>query len=176
MNQKRFDVFYYNRIIFCYKKKKNMYICSLAYEVIIITRIRISKLLGKTWPWGVTVSYGKSTDVTCKTHLSYLAAQLPRLVDLGSLVCDMNKWLSYRVSTLQSVVAGSISSGGDYGINSGPVFPYVVSRCSADFLVIQFTILIPLLKKYVDSLNVFALSQGCFFTHSPIELVLNRSI
>ena len=37
----------------------------------------ISKLLGKTWPWWVTVSSGKSMDVTCKIHLGYLAVQLP---------------------------------------------------------------------------------------------------
>ena len=77
---------------------------------IIISRMRISKLLGKTWPWGVTVSSWKITDITCKTHLGYLAAQLPWLVDLAPLVCDMNWWLSCRVSALQTVVAGSISS------------------------------------------------------------------
>ena len=95
-----------------------MYIYSLALEVIIITRMRISKLIGKTWLWGgVTVSSWKSTDVTCKTHLGYLASQLPWLVDLASLVCDINWCLSCRVSALQSVVTGSISSGGDYGIH-----------------------------------------------------------
>ena len=36
------------------------------------------------------LNFGKSTDVTCKTHLGYLTAQLPWLVDLASLVCDMN--------------------------------------------------------------------------------------
>ena len=83
---------------------------------IIITRMRISKLPGKTWLWwGVTVSSGKSTDVTCKTHLGYLPAQLPWLVDLASLVCNRNWWISCRVSALQSVVAGSISRGGGYG-------------------------------------------------------------
>ena len=39
------------------------------------------------------------------------------LVNLALLACDMNWWLSCRVSALQSVVAGSISSGGDYGIH-----------------------------------------------------------
>ena len=29
-----------------------MYIYSLAFKVIINTQMRISKLLGKTWPWG----------------------------------------------------------------------------------------------------------------------------
>ena len=79
--------------------------------------MRISKLLGKTWPRGVTVSSEKSMDVPCKTHLGYLAAQLPSLVDLASLLCDVNWWLSCRVSALQSVIAGSISSVGDYGIH-----------------------------------------------------------
>ena len=95
-----------------------MYIYSLALEVIIIMQMHISKLFGKTWLWGVvTVSPGKSMDVTCKTNLGYLAVQLLLLVDLASLVCDMNWWLSCRVSALQSVVAGLISSGGDYGIH-----------------------------------------------------------
>ena len=62
------------------------------------------------------VHSGKSTDVTCKIHLGYLGAQLLWLVGLASLACDMNWWLSCRVSALQSVVAGSISSGGGYGI------------------------------------------------------------
>ena len=67
-------------------------------------------------------------------------------------------WLSYRVSALQSVVAGSISSGGDFGIlrwwdlirsKQQSSVPYVVRRCLADFLVrvIQFTRSIPLNKR-----------------------------
>ena len=32
-------------------KKKNMYIYTLALEVTIIMQMRISNLLGKTWPW-----------------------------------------------------------------------------------------------------------------------------
>ena len=39
------------------------------------------------------------------------------IVDLASFLCDMNWWLSCRVSAIQSVVAGSISSVGDYGIH-----------------------------------------------------------
>ena len=35
----------------------------------------------------------------------------------NELVCDVNWWVSCRVSALYSVVAGSISSRGDYGIN-----------------------------------------------------------
>ena len=50
-------------------------------------------------PGWVTVSSGKNTDLTCKTHLGYLAAQLPSLVDLASLVCDMNWWLSCSFGT-----------------------------------------------------------------------------
>ena len=34
---------------------------------------------------GVTVSSGKSTDVTCKTHLGYLSPQLPWQVDLSAI-------------------------------------------------------------------------------------------
>ena len=87
----------------------------------------------------VTVSSVKSTDVTCKTYLGQLAAQLLWLVNLASLVCDMNKWFSCWVWALQPVVASLISSGGDHRIhywwdlissNSCPVFPYVVRRCS----------------------------------------------
>ena len=33
------------------------------------------------------------------------------------LVCDMNWWLSCRVSALQSLVASSIASSRDYGIH-----------------------------------------------------------
>ena len=44
-------------------------------------------------------------------HLQFLW-----LVNLASLVCDVDRWLSGRVSALHSVVAGLISSGGDHGI------------------------------------------------------------
>ena len=47
-----------------------------------------------------------------------MAAQLQWLVNLGTPVCDMNWWLSCKVSALQSVVAGSISSDGGYVIHS----------------------------------------------------------
>ena len=40
----------------------------------------------------MTVSSVKSTDVTCKTHSGWLAAQLPWLVDLASPVCDVGLW------------------------------------------------------------------------------------
>ena len=65
----------------------------------------------------VTVSSVKSTDVTCKTHSGWLVAQLPWLVNLASLVCDMDCRLRYGASARQSVVAGSISRGGDHGIH-----------------------------------------------------------
>ena len=38
--------------------------------------------------------------------------------DLASLVCEMIRWLGCSVLALHSVVAGSISSGGDYCIHS----------------------------------------------------------
>ena len=63
----------------------------------------------------------KSTDVTYKTHSGKLAAQLPWLDSLASLVCDMNCWLSCRVSALQSVVAASVSSRGDHGIQADEI-------------------------------------------------------
>ena len=59
----------------------------------------------------VTVFSVKSMDITCKTHSGKLAVQLPWLVDLASLVCDVDLWLSGRVSAPHSVGAGSISSG-----------------------------------------------------------------
>ena len=37
--------------------------------------------------------------------------------NLASPVCDFNWYLSGRVSALHSVVTGSVSSGGDHGIN-----------------------------------------------------------
>ena len=42
-----------------------------------IRRCVFLSFLGRCGPGGVTVSSGKSTDVTCKTHLGYLSAQLP---------------------------------------------------------------------------------------------------
>ena len=55
-------------------------------------------------------------DVTCKTHSGQLATQLPWLVDLSSLLCNVDWFISGRVLALHSVVAGSISSGGDHCI------------------------------------------------------------
>ena len=46
-----------------------------------------------------------------------MATQLPWLVNLASLVCDVDWWLSVRVLALHSVVAGLISSEGDHGIH-----------------------------------------------------------
>ena len=93
-----------------------MSIYILALEVIIIMRMCISNPLGKTWPWRWLCPV-ESTDVTCRTHSGWLAAQLPWLVNLASLVCNMDSWLSCRVSALQSVVTGSISCGGDHSIH-----------------------------------------------------------
>ena len=39
-----------------------------------------------------------------------------RIINLVSRVCGMDRWVSYRVSVLQSVVAVSIFSCGDHGI------------------------------------------------------------
>ena len=55
----------------------------------------------------------QSQNITTKP----IAAQLPWLVGLVSLVCDMDRWLSRRVLAQQSVVVGSISSGGDHCIH-----------------------------------------------------------
>ena len=91
----------------------------------------------------VILNSGKSTDVTCETHLGYLAAQLTRVVDLALLVFDMNWWLSCRVLAVESVVGDSISSGEEYSILmmrpnkvETAMFPYIMRRSSADFLVI----------------------------------------
>ena len=65
-----------------------MLICFL--EVIIITQMRISNPLGKDVALEVTVSSAKSLDVTCRIHSGQLSAQLPWLVNLTSLVFDMD--------------------------------------------------------------------------------------
>ena len=113
-------------------------------------------------------------DVTCKTHLGQMAVQLPWLVNMASIVCDMNWWLNCRVSALQSVVAGLISSGGDHGIHSWwdqirlkQLSSVVVCRCLPYFLVmvIQFTILFLYLKK--ENVDVVEIS-----TRHPIKLLI----
>ena len=96
-------------------ERKNIYIYILAPEVIIITRMRFSNPLGK----------GTGGDrVLCKEYgcnlqdtFRLISRAITMIVNLASLVCDMDSWLSCRVLALQSVVAGSISSGGDYGIH-----------------------------------------------------------
>ena len=65
----------------------------------------------------VTMFSVKSTDVTFKTHSGLLAVQLPQVVNLASLLCDVDCWLSCRVSALQSVVTGLIFKGGDHCIH-----------------------------------------------------------
>ena len=58
-----------------------------------------------------------SVGVKCtyKTF-GWVVVHLPWLVNLALLVCNVGWWLSGRVSALPSVVAGSISCGGDHGI------------------------------------------------------------
>ena len=65
----------------------------------------------------VTVYSVKIMDITCKTNSAELEAELPWLVDLASLVCNMGCWLCCRLSVLHSVVTCSISSEGDHGIH-----------------------------------------------------------
>ena len=69
--------------------------------------------MSKCYNWA-TSSY--CTQVT-PNQLVMVIARPNNLVDLASLVCDMTWWLSCRVLALQSVVAGSISSGEDYSIH-----------------------------------------------------------
>ena len=65
---------------------------------------------------------GSGLEETPNTYARYTGKldscfDLIRSVDLSSLLCDMNWRVSCCVSALQSVVAGSISIGGDYGIH-----------------------------------------------------------
>ena len=98
--------------------------CNLIYNIIL--RLKKENVHLFLCPWGynytdvylqsswedmaleVTVSSVKSTDVTYN---------LPWLVNLASLVCDVDWWLSGRVSVLHYVVAGLISTGGDHSIH-----------------------------------------------------------
>ena len=66
----------------------------------------------KLYTWATSSYRPKVT-----TNQQVIEAQLPWLVDLSSLSGDMNWWLRCSVSAVQSVVAGSISSGRDYGIH-----------------------------------------------------------
>ena len=49
--------------------------------------------------------------------LDLQSSQLPWIVDLSLLVCNVGRWLNGRVLALHSVVASSISSEGDHGIH-----------------------------------------------------------
>ena len=80
-----------------------------------------------------------------------MAAQLPWLAYLASLVCDMDCGLvaKFRLCNLWSLVRSPMMEIMVYTTdetvkrrNSCPVFPYVVRRSSPDFLimVIQFTV------------------------------------
>ena len=68
------------------------------------------------WPENLVNTYTRhmETQDSCfdliRSHKQCIRWSPP----LASLVCDMNCWLSCRVSAMQSVVAGSISSGGDH--------------------------------------------------------------
>ena len=94
----------------------------------------------------MTKSFVKSTDVQGTSAL--LTTQLPWLVNFPSVVCNMDYG---RVSALDAVVAGSISTEGDHGIHDWwdqirsrqPSCGFVChAQCFSDFLiiVIQFTI------------------------------------
>ena len=50
-------------------------------------------------------------------YQALLTITMTGLVNLASIGCAMNCWLSCRVSSLHSVGAGSISIGGDQGIH-----------------------------------------------------------
>ena len=50
--------------------------------------------------------------------LTHRSTSHTRQIDLESLVHDVYRWLSGRVSAQHSVVTGSISSGRDHGIHS----------------------------------------------------------
>ena len=72
--------------------------------------------------------------------------QLPWLVNLASLVCDVDCWLSCRVSALQSVVIGS-TCWWDL-IRSKQLSSVSIYRvCLLNFLVMLIQFTIPLLKK-----------------------------
>ena len=47
----------------------------------------------------------------------WLAVQLPWLVNLALLMCNVDHWVSGRILALHSVVIGSVFSGGDHGIH-----------------------------------------------------------
>ena len=69
----------------------------------------------------MVIAQPNNLNVSCKLYpYSFQRTQSPPRITSSQealLVCDMNWWLSSRVLALQSVVAGSISSGGDYGIH-----------------------------------------------------------
>ena len=93
----------------------------------------------------VTVSSAKSTVVTCKTHLGQLAEQLPYLVNLASLVCDIDcdSVVEFQLSNLTSLVRSPAVEITVYTADViCPVFPYVARKRSLDILVmvVQFAI------------------------------------
>ena len=84
---------------------------------------------------------------------------------IESLLCDTDRWPSGRVSDLQSVVAGLISSVGDHSMHCwwDPIrskqlssVPYVTWKCLLDFLVmvIQLTYIYIYICMYVCVLGL----------------------
>ena len=128
-------------------KKENVHLCLCSWGYNNYTNV-YSQSSWEDMALEVSMSSVKSMDVTCKTHSGWLTMQFSWLVNLASLVCNVNWWFRGRVLAQHSVDAGSISSGGYHGIycwwgqNSCLVFLYVVHKCSPDFLVmvIQFAI------------------------------------
>ena len=82
-----------------------MYVYIFALEVIIIMQMRISNPPGKTWPW----------KWPCNLQDTFCAITMTSWFGVTCVRCGL--WLSGRVSALHSVVAGSISSGGDHSIH-----------------------------------------------------------
>ena len=71
--------------------------------------------LGRRSPWGGRVlcrEYVRSRHIRSSGHALSLW-----LVNSASLTCDMNRWSVVEFRLLHTVVVGSISSGGDYGVH-----------------------------------------------------------
>ena len=107
-----------------------------------------------------------------------MSAQLPWLVDLASLVCDMDWWLSGRVLPLQSVVTGLISSGGDHGIRCwwdrirSKQLSSISVYCAQVFAGFSARVnsihsIIPLLK--IENVHLFPSYSEIMFNHSDDE-------
>ena len=104
------------------------------------------------------------------------------LLNLASLGCDMECWLSCRVSALQSVITGLISSGGDQSIHcwtdlirSKQPFLSVVHKGSLDFLVmvIQITMNVICLTVYTQTFSMIFLFVSAVISFSMIFLLVS---